>query len=651
YGVKVILTAVCFDTTVQRILFTNSTIKQNFFNNVKNKISQYQLDGVNVDFENVKTIYRGSVINNFMQELNNYIKQNLPGKEVSFASPAVNWGGWDFVGLANACDYLFIMGYDFYGSWSSTTGPSAPLTGGSYNITNTIVNQYSGVVNTNPQKLILGVPYYGNKWKTVNEQPHSQVLSYISSTRFRDDQPNSQVYGMLWASDNQTPWYRYQVGSDWYQVWYDNDSSLGLKYNLAQTKNLRGVGMWALGYDGSRKELWNELKKRFFAPSSVDLISPNGGEVFSAGSTQSVTWLSSNVNNLKIEYSTNGGASWIIISSLYPASSGNYQWTIPNISSNQCKVKVTNVVDPAVKDSTAGLFTIVPNVPLAPNLLSPVNGASNLSKTVTFQWYKSAGATRYTIQIAIDSIFSSLVINDTNLVDNFYFAYNLIDGKKYYWRVSARNEIGSSPFSAVWNFGTALSAPDSLKAENFSYEKVKLTWRDNSNSELGYLIERKNVAQPDYSILDTLIPNTTEYIDSTVSANVTYQYRVKCFNELGSSNYSNIVQITTLTNLKLSDSKVLQFQLKQNYPNPFNSSTIISFTIPSQSLSKNNGLTSVTLKIYNLLGKEVATLIDDKKSAGEYTLEFINGNLPSGTYLYKLTVGSITQTKKMIILK
>ena len=272
-GVKVILTAVNFTASDIHNLLTNSTAKQNFFSNVVNRMQSFQLDGVNIDFESLNSADRGTLINTFMIDLSNYVKAQLPDAEISFAGPAVNWGGWQFAGLADACDYIFIMGYSFYGSWSTTTGPCAPLTGGSINITNTVNTQYSSVVQSHPEKLILGVPYYGLKWKTQTQSAGSTVIDYIGSTRFKNDIVNGPVYGVLWSSTHQAPWYRYQSGGEWYQVWYDTDSSLGLKYSLAQSKNLRGVGMWALGYDGNRQEYWNELFNRFYGNVPVELQS------------------------------------------------------------------------------------------------------------------------------------------------------------------------------------------------------------------------------------------------------------------------------------------------------------------------------------------------------------------------------------------
>ncbi len=197
-GVKVIMTAVNFTQASIHTLLTDQNAKQNFINRAIAIIKAYQLDGINVDFEGMATADRGALINGFMSNLTDAIHTELPGKEVSFAGPAVNWGGWDLLGLANSCDYIFIMGYDFYGSWSANSGASSPLTpnkGSSISIKNTVETQYAEVTNTKPNKLILGVPYYGQKWKTVDSLPHSVSAGYVGSTRFRDDAINSQHYG------------------------------------------------------------------------------------------------------------------------------------------------------------------------------------------------------------------------------------------------------------------------------------------------------------------------------------------------------------------------------------------------------------------------------------------------------------------------
>ena len=90
-----------------------------------------------------------------------------------------------------------------------------------------------------------------------------------------------------------------------------------------------------------------------------------------------------------------------------------------------------------------------------------------------------------------------------------------------------------------------------------------------------------------------------------------------------------------------------QYALSQNYPNPFNPSTIINYELPVSG--------KVTLKIYDMLGKEVATLVNDYMDAGRYLVKFnglsTGGGLASGMYFYKITAGSFTAVKKMILIK
>jgi len=99
----------------------------------------------------------------------------------------------------------------------------------------------------------------------------------------------------------------------------------------------------------------------------------------------------------------------------------------------------------------------------------------------------------------------------------------------------------------------------------------------------------------------------------------------------------------------------LSFQLYQNYPNPFNPTTKIKFTFPSVIASEAKQSQIVTLKVYDVLGNEVITLVNEKLSAGEYEAEFntsfINHQPSSGIYFYQLKTGNFVQTKKMLLLK
>jgi len=86
-----------------------------------------------------------------------------------------------------------------------------------------------------------------------------------------------------------------------------------------------------------------------------------------------------------------------------------------------------------------------------------------------------------------------------------------------------------------------------------------------------------------------------------------------------------------------------KFTLNQNYPNPFNPSTSIEFQLPKEAF--------VTLKVYNILGVEIATLVNEQKPAGVHKINFNASGLPSGMYIYKISAGNFEHTRKMMLLK
>jgi len=103
----------------------------------------------------------------------------------------------------------------------------------------------------------------------------------------------------------------------------------------------------------------------------------------------------------------------------------------------------------------------------------------------------------------------------------------------------------------------------------------------------------------------------------------------------GTTEYSNIVEVEV--------TQPIEYSLKQNYPNPFNPSTTISFSIPKDGL--------VTLKVYDILGKEVVTVINELQTAGTKNITFDASELSSGVYYYQLVSGEFTSTKKLILMK
>ncbi len=111
----------------------------------------------------------------------------------------------------------------------------------------------------------------------------------------------------------------------------------------------------------------------------------------------------------------------------------------------------------------------------------------------------------------------------------------------------------------------------------------------------------------------------------------------------GTVNGGRKIIISSTTGISEKSQNLKEFSLIQNFPNPFNPSTMISYQIPTSGL--------VTLKVYDILGKEVATLVNEEKNAGMYEVKFDASKLSSGMYICRLNAGNNIQTKKMILMK
>ncbi|MCZ6701415.1 MAG: T9SS type A sorting domain-containing protein [Ignavibacteria bacterium] len=142
--------------------------------------------------------------------------------------------------------------------------------------------------------------------------------------------------------------------------------------------------------------------------------------------------------------------------------------------------------------------------------------------------------------------------------------------------------------------------------------------------------------------IDTLIIDWR--ISVSIDEHTTYYWRVRAENYLGNSDWSPIWYFTTGLHVNVNEEKILEeFRLSQNFPNPFNPTTAIKYQIPE--------LSFVTIKVYDALGNEIATLVNEEKSAGEYDVEFDGTDLTSGIYFYRIEAGSFIETKKMILIK
>jgi spore germination protein YaaH len=278
-GVKVTLAVTNFGSERNTELLTDTTKQWVLINTVIDQLMSRNGDGVNFDFESVPAAMKTSMIG-FCRRAVRGIKAALPAAEVSLATPAVNWSdGWDLGALAGICDYIIMMGYNYYWSGSSTAGPVAPLSGETYNITKSIEDDYlaAGVPHN---KLLLGVPWYGYDWPVVSSTRKATTTGTGTSRTYYSSLLLAETYGKTFDEITGVPWLSYLSSSQWRQLWFDDSLSLALKNDLVKSKGLAGIGIWALSYESGREELWNGIKAAFTvaekpATSTIIKIVPN----------------------------------------------------------------------------------------------------------------------------------------------------------------------------------------------------------------------------------------------------------------------------------------------------------------------------------------------------------------------------------------
>jgi len=206
------------------------------------------------------------------------------------------------------------------------------------------------------------------------------------------------------------------------------------------------------------------------------------------------------------------------------------------------------------------------------------------------------------------------------------------------------NDFGGTNAGKAYLYLSSPTIPVELTSFSAIYNKTDITLHWETATEVnnqGFSVERSINYNEWQSIAfiegsgNSTTPNQYSYIDKNLSSGVTkILYRLKQIDYDGSFEYSDIVEVEVTPK---------QYELSQNYPNPFNPSTNIEYSIPEASF--------VQLKVYDILGNEVATLVNEEQNAGVYRADFSGTDLTSGTYFYRLNTNSFSESKKMLLLK
>jgi hypothetical protein len=191
-----------------------------------------------------------------------------------------------------------------------------------------------------------------------------------------------------------------------------------------------------------------------------------------------------------------------------------------------------------------------------------------------------------------------------------------------------------------------LTFDDQLAAEVSNFDavagdsKVTLSFTTVSETDLDrFNVLRDGVKQTEIAATNSASGHSYSWVDNNVINGVSYTYTLESVDLNGNAETLGATSATP----NASASVVSTYALEQNFPNPFNPETNISFELAEA--------TNVSLRVFNLLGQEVASLVNGPQAAGRHTVSFDGSNLTSGMYVYRLEAGEFSATRKMVLMK
>ncbi|MCF8306329.1 MAG: T9SS type A sorting domain-containing protein [Ignavibacteriales bacterium] len=306
--------------------------------------------------------------------------------------------------------------------------------------------------------------------------------------------------------------------------------------------------------------------------------------------------------------------------------------------------------------------------PVVPVPSWPIDGEEVFDTTPQLSWYlnEAAAGLEYQVLYATDPGTSGGVLTNgtvsTAWISNRYIELPaLVPGATYYWQVRSRvaaNPGDVSAYSSVEDFsinasnGPVVPLPGSpVAGVEIQSNSPAMSWLlpISTGGNLLYELELSNSPDMSNSMVINNISGKSNAIPN-LSNGQKYYWRVRSYNTSGVYSFYSPMGSFRIAGVTGVEEEILpeEFSVQQNYPNPFNPTTNIRFAIPSDA--------RVSVKIYNSLGQEVKTLLNSDLTRGYHSLVWNGDNdagskVSSGAYLYKVTAGNYSETKKMVLLR
>ncbi|MCI0472146.1 MAG: SBBP repeat-containing protein [Ignavibacteria bacterium] len=412
-----------------------------------------------------------------------------------------------------------------------------------------------------------------------------------------------------------------------------NPDYLTIKYNTAGTQE------WVKRYNGS---LNNADYSKAIAVDGFGNIYITGNCYNSAASHDILT----------IKYNSAGSEQWLKV----------FNGTLNSIDyGNAIAVGACNnvfVTGQSYNGSATGYDIVTvkylqPSCP--PVLLSPENNSFDVVLTPVLDWNASPDAVTYNLQIANNSSFTNPLIDLTGMTNHEYSvpANMFTTNTHYFWRVNATNSAGTGLWSAVWNFWTYSTPTEKIQSLITTIDSLKAAGILNKGQANSLIVKlntaQKKIQSEQFEVAIKMLEAFKNEVEALISANILPPAIGANLILRADQVIDQLNSMYAFDNFGEPKQSPSDYSLEQNYPNPFNPSTTIKFGIKKQE----NGLsgTAVKLVVFDITGRTIVTLVNDVLQEGIYDVTFKAVNLPSGIYFYKLTAGSHTAVKRMILMK
>lgn len=354
-------------------------------------------------------------------------------------------------------------------------------------------------------------------------------------------------------------------------------------------------------------------------PTSINITAPNGGEVLDIGATYNISWTAQNVANVKIEYSINGGANWIVLAASTPMTSGTYSWTIPNTPSTNCLIKIIDVANNAIADLSNAAFTIRQVPTLA--LISPNGGETWEDKSSHNIEWNAKAITFVKIEFSNDGGGSWTVLAPSILASlgSYSWTINSVASNNCLIRISdaansSLNDLSNAVFKIVVAPNILITSPNGN--EDWTIGSVhNITW-----SSSGVLSARIEFSRDNGIKWDTIHPSFFAALGTyawTIPGPPSANCKIRIISNTDStlramSNGTFKISAPTMSIETIDNARVSLF------PNPCREVLHIESETPYD-----------CLKIFDLQGRYVTSYIKSKEnkypmsdlSAGEYLIQ------------------------------